>query len=98
MELNPDSLRKIAHLSRIAITDDEIASYTESLRRIFNVIIEMHEKETEHTKPLSHPLEGAQPLRADKITEENQRALLQENAPQVTAGLYIIPKFVDNHH
>jgi aspartyl-tRNA(Asn)/glutamyl-tRNA(Gln) amidotransferase subunit C len=45
---------------------------------------------------MAHPLPGlSQRLRPDVITEEDHHELYQENAPQVTAGLYLVPKVIE---
>ena len=44
---------------------------------------------------MAHPLNMSQPLRADEITENDQRDRFQENASRVEAGLYLVPKVVE---
>ena len=45
---------------------------------------------------MSHPLPGlTQRLRADAVTESDERELYQRNAPQVAAGLYLVPKVIE---
>jgi Asp-tRNA(Asn)/Glu-tRNA(Gln) amidotransferase C subunit len=34
-------------------------------------------------------------LRADVVTEEDAHERYQENAPQVAAGLYLVPKVIE---
>ena len=44
---------------------------------------------------VAHPMDQVQRLRADEVTEANQRTLFQEQAPEVEAGLYLVPKVID---
>jgi aspartyl-tRNA(Asn)/glutamyl-tRNA(Gln) amidotransferase subunit C len=45
---------------------------------------------------MAHPLPGlAQRLRADVVSETDQRERYQRNAPQVEAGLYLVPKVIE---
>ncbi|HXN10709.1 MAG TPA: Asp-tRNA(Asn)/Glu-tRNA(Gln) amidotransferase subunit GatC [Steroidobacteraceae bacterium] len=45
---------------------------------------------------MAHPLPGQRArLRADIVTGTDERALLQRNAPQVEAGLYLVPRVID---
>jgi aspartyl-tRNA(Asn)/glutamyl-tRNA(Gln) amidotransferase subunit C len=44
---------------------------------------------------MAHPLDQAQRLRPDAVTEPDQRALFQQLAPAVEAGLYLVPKVIE---
>jgi aspartyl-tRNA(Asn)/glutamyl-tRNA(Gln) amidotransferase subunit C len=45
---------------------------------------------------MAHPLPGlAQRLRADAVSETDHRDRYQQNAPQVEAGLYVVPKVIE---
>ena len=44
---------------------------------------------------MAHPVETAQRLRRDEVREDDQRELLQQGAPEVEDGLYLVPKVVD---
>ena len=45
---------------------------------------------------MSHPLPGqSQRLRADVVAETDQHTLYQANAPQVQAGLYLVPRVIE---
>jgi aspartyl-tRNA(Asn)/glutamyl-tRNA(Gln) amidotransferase subunit C len=45
---------------------------------------------------MSHPLPGlSQRLRADVVAETDQHKLFQANAPQVQAGLYLVPRVIE---
>jgi aspartyl-tRNA(Asn)/glutamyl-tRNA(Gln) amidotransferase subunit C len=44
---------------------------------------------------MAHPFEQSQRLRADRVTECDERDKIQQNAPQVQDGLYLVPKVLD---
>jgi aspartyl-tRNA(Asn)/glutamyl-tRNA(Gln) amidotransferase subunit C len=44
---------------------------------------------------MSHPLDTRQTLRADEVTEVDQRARFQAIAPETTAGFYLVPRVVE---
>jgi aspartyl-tRNA(Asn)/glutamyl-tRNA(Gln) amidotransferase subunit C len=44
---------------------------------------------------MAHPMEAGQRLRADEITETDHRDRFQAVAPQVEAGLYLVPKVIE---
>ncbi len=44
---------------------------------------------------MAHPLDAAQRLRPDTVTERNERDSLQKNAQAVSDGLYLVPKVIE---
>ncbi|MFL6655977.1 MAG: Asp-tRNA(Asn)/Glu-tRNA(Gln) amidotransferase subunit GatC [Sulfurifustis sp.] len=95
MSLDTTQVRKIAHLARLRITDDEASAYAESLSRILGLIEQMNAAATEQVTPMAHPSDAALRLRPDEITEANQREKFQAIAPAVEAGLYLVPKVIE---
>ncbi|WP_006787431.1 Asp-tRNA(Asn)/Glu-tRNA(Gln) amidotransferase subunit GatC [Thiorhodospira sibirica] len=95
MSLNKDDVVKIAHLARLAIDEQSIPAYAQNLSDILAFVEQMDRVEVGGTLPMAHPLDMAQRLRADEVSESDQRALLQQGAPAVEAGLYLVPKVID---
>lgn len=95
MSLNKDDVVKIAHLARLAIDEQSIPAYAQNLSDILAFVEQMDRVEVGGTLPMAHPLDMAQRLRADEVSESDQRALLQRGAPAVEAGLYLVPKVID---
>ncbi len=95
MSLTPEEVKKIAHLARLNLLDADIAHYTVQMSGIFDLIAEMSKANTDNIEPLAHPLDLNQRLRPDVVTEYNQRDKFQRIAPQVEAGLYLVPQVID---
>ena len=95
MSLDRNDVGKIAHLARLAINDDDIPRYAEELSRILGLVEQMNQVDTDQVAPMAHPLDAKQRLRPDTVTEIDERALFQENAPRVEAGLYLVPKVIE---
>lgn len=95
MSLSTEQIKKIAHLARLTIPDDQVERLKKDLDNILSLVTKMNELDTGSIAPLAHPLEEKQPLRADQITEINQRELFQKIAPYTNAGLYIVPKVIE---
>ena len=95
MSLDVSEVEKIAHLARLAINEADVPEYATNLSRILELVEQMSAVSTEGVTPMAHPLELAQRLRADAVTEENQREHFQEIAPQVQDGLYLVPKVIE---
>ncbi len=95
MSLNRSDIEKIAHLARLAIAEDDIPRYTRELSKIFDMVETMSAVDTSVVTPMAHPQAAGQRLRPDEVTESNQRERFQTLAPQVEAGLYLVPKVIE---
>lgn len=95
MSLSLDDVRRIAKLSRIAVTDDELAATQQQLNRIFGLIEEMRAVDTSGIEPMAHAQDVGLRLREDVARSPNRRAEFQSVAPAVEAGLYLVPKVIE---
>lgn len=95
MALERSDVEKIAHLARLGLKEAEIPSTTDTLNSILGLIDQMQAVNTDGIEPLSHPLEATQRLRADQVTESNNRDAYQAIAPAVESGLFLVPKVIE---
>jgi aspartyl-tRNA(Asn)/glutamyl-tRNA(Gln) amidotransferase subunit C len=95
MSLTSEEVNRIAWLARLAIDSDKTDAYAHDLSGILNFIEQMSAVDTGAVSPMAHPLDQAQRLRPDVVTEPDQRALFQQLAPAVDAGLYLVPKVIE---
>lgn len=95
MSLTPEEVNKIAHLARLTLSEDDQQRYTPQLSRILDFVAQMSQVDTTSIEPLAHPFDLSQRLRTDAISENNLREKYQRLAPQVEAGLYLVPKVID---
>ncbi|EPJ47654.1 MAG: aspartyl/glutamyl-tRNA amidotransferase subunit C [Osedax symbiont Rs1] len=95
MALDKSDVDKIAHLARISIDPKDTSEYLNNLTSILDLVDQMQAVDTEGVEPLSHPLDAIQRLRADDVSETNQRELLQSVAPAVEEYLFLVPKVID---
>ncbi len=95
MSIEQDEIEKIAQLARIRIADDQIGEITQRITEILGMVDQLQAADTKDVTPMANPLDDVQRLRADKITETNQRDAFQAIAPAVENGLYLVPKVID---
>ena len=95
MSLAAEDVRKIAILARLKILENDITGYAENLSRILDLVAQMNEVDTKGVEPMAHPLDATQRLRADEVSEADQREHFQEIAPQVDSGYYLVPKVIE---
>src|SRR4030067_2706306 len=95
MFLANEDVRKVARLARLAMSETEIEAASSQLSGIFDLIAEMQAVDTRGIAPMSHAQDVSQRLREDVVTETSQRELFQSIAPQVEAGLYLVPQVIE---
>jgi aspartyl-tRNA(Asn)/glutamyl-tRNA(Gln) amidotransferase subunit C len=95
MALTTEEVNKIAYLARLGIDEQDVDSYAKELSGILNLVEQMSSVNTEQVTPMAHPMDQVQRLRVDEVTEGDQRELFQAQAPDVEAGLYLVPKVID---
>jgi aspartyl-tRNA(Asn)/glutamyl-tRNA(Gln) amidotransferase subunit C len=95
VSLNKDQVQQIAVLARLKLDEDEFAETVDKLSRIVDFVDQLAQADTSDVIPMAHPLDVAQRLRADAVTEPNIRDHAQENAPSTQGGMYLVPKVIE---
>ncbi|MCS5514678.1 Asp-tRNA(Asn)/Glu-tRNA(Gln) amidotransferase subunit GatC [Pseudomonas qingdaonensis] len=94
MALERCDVEKIAHLARLGLNEADLPRTTDALNSILGLVDQMQAVDTTGIEPLAH-LEARQRLRADVVTESNQRDSYQAIAPATESGLYLVPKVIE---
>lgn len=95
MSLSTSDVHRIAHLARIEIDAAQAEEVRQKLDAIFALINELQAVDTTGVVPMAHAQDLLLPLREDKVTEPDRRALYQSVAPAVEDGLYLVPKVIE---
>ena len=95
MSLDKEQVRQIAQLARLELKPEEHAELVDKLSKIVDFVDQLSAADTEGVMPMAHPLDVAQRLRPDVVTEVNERDRYQQNASSVTNGLYLVPKVIE---
>ncbi len=95
MALDQQQVRDIADLARLQIDDSQIAEYQKNLSSILTLVEQLASVDTSAIEPMAHPLDAVQRLRADAVTETNQRDHFQSIAPATEQGYYLVPRVVE---
>jgi len=95
VSLDKDQVQQIATLARLKLSDDEYAESVKKLSKIVDFVDQLSQADTSDVVPMAHPLDVAQRLRPDVVTESNERDHYQENAASVQDGLFLVPKVIE---
>jgi aspartyl-tRNA(Asn)/glutamyl-tRNA(Gln) amidotransferase subunit C len=95
MSLDDNDIRKLAILARISVDNSIVDDVAHKISDILDMVDQMQALDTSAVEPMANPLDAVQPLRADEVTETNQREAFQAIAPATENGLYLVPKVID---
>ena len=95
MSLTREDVQKLCVLARLEITPDEMADVLAKLSDIVDLVSQLEAEDTTDVVPMAHPLDQAQKLRSDQITETDKHQLYQKNASLVEEDLYLVPKVIE---
>lgn len=95
MQINEATVRKIAHLARIKVTDEEAKSLESELNTILEWVGELNEVDTDNVEPLTSVVETSMKQRTDEITDGGYAAEVTKNAPKKEDHFFVVPKVVE---
>ena len=95
MSLTKEQVQHIATLARLQMEESELDDVVGKLSRIVDFVDQLQAAPTDDVLPMAHPLNMSQRLRADEVTEPNDRDFIQENAPSTEGGYYLVPKVIE---
>lgn len=95
MAVNRSDIEKLGELARLQISEETIDEVTHRLADVLALVDQLQAADTEGVAPMAHPMDAIQRLRADTVTEPNQREIFQAIAPATQDGLYLVPKVID---
>jgi aspartyl-tRNA(Asn)/glutamyl-tRNA(Gln) amidotransferase subunit C len=95
MSLTEKEVRKIAKLSRIRLTDEEVVHFGKEISGILNWIEMLQEVNTDNVPRMSSVSNITLPLREDVVTDGDCRDDILANAPDARYGCFAVPKVVE---
>ncbi|MBB4097108.1 Asp-tRNA(Asn)/Glu-tRNA(Gln) amidotransferase subunit GatC [Sphingomonas sp. Sphisp140] len=95
MSVDTATVKKVASLARIAISDADAERLAPELNNILGWIEQLGEVDTSSVEPMTAVIPNKLRLREDVVTEGNQRDAVLQNAPQGEHGFFTVPKVVE---
>ncbi|WP_442597784.1 Asp-tRNA(Asn)/Glu-tRNA(Gln) amidotransferase subunit GatC [Neobacillus sp. D3-1R] len=90
-----DEVKHVAHLARLAITEDETEKFTKQLDSIITFAEQLNELDTEGIEPTTHVLNMKNILREDKAAKGLSREEVLKNAPDHQDGQFKVPSILE---
>lgn len=95
MSVDTATVKKVANLARIAISDAEAERLAPELNNILGWIEQLGEVDTSSVEPMTAVIPNHLRLREDVVTDGAQRDAVLQNAPQGEHGFFTVPKVVE---
>ena len=95
MSVGHATVRKIASLARIAVTDDQVEAMVPELNNILGWIEQLGEVDTSAVQPMTAVIPNVLRLREDVVTDGDVRDAVLKNAPQAEQGFFTVPKVIE---
>ncbi|MBS8240675.1 Asp-tRNA(Asn)/Glu-tRNA(Gln) amidotransferase subunit GatC [Marinobacter lipolyticus] len=95
MTISRKDIEKVAVLARIRVDEEQVSALETDLGNILDLVDQLAAADTANVEPMAHPLNAVQRLRADEVTETNQREAFQAIAPATENGLYLVPRVIE---
>ena len=95
MEIEKGTVRRISHLARIKIAEEEIKDIQLKLSRILSWVEQLDAVDTCDINPMTKVVDLELPWRQDKIFEGGNAEIVISNAPAKEKHLYIVPKVIE---
>lgn len=95
MSLTEKEVRKVAKLSRIRLTDEEVVHFQKEISGIIDWVEMLGEVDTKGIPPMTSVSQATLPRREDKVTDGDVRDEVLANAPDNQYGYFAVPKVVE---
>ena len=95
MQVDENTVRRIARLARISITDEEAKSLESELSGILNWVEQLDEVKTDGVEPMTRVVAQDLKMRDDQVTDGEIADDIVKNAPMVDDRYFVVPKVVE---
>ena len=95
MGIDEKTIKKIANLARIRISDDDVASLQNDLNRIVGFVDKMSEISIEKVEEFRFGETSLSEMRVDEETEENNAKQILSNTKNKKEDFFVVPKIVE---
>lgn len=95
MSIDKDTVRKVAHLARVAVRDDELEPLAGELNAILGWVEQLQEVDVDGVEPMTSVTPMALKRRADEVTDGEIQDKVLANAPETREGFFVVPKVVE---
>ena len=95
MSVDIDTVKRVARLARIAVTEEEAGRMTGELNTILGFVEQLNEVDVSGVEPMTSVIPMTMKKRQDGVTDGGKAADIVANAPATEENFFLVPKVVE---
>lgn len=95
MSVDIATVKRVAHLARIAVSDEDAERMTGELNAILGFVEQLNEVDVSGVEPMTSVIPMVMKKRQDEITDGGKPADIVANAPATQENFFLVPKVVE---
>ena len=95
MSVDLTTVKRVAHLARIRVTDEEAEALRGELNAILGFVEQLNEVDVSGVEPMTSVLPMRAKMREDRVTDGQRAEAIVANAPEAQAQFFLVPKVVE---
>ncbi|MFC3725819.1 MAG: Asp-tRNA(Asn)/Glu-tRNA(Gln) amidotransferase subunit GatC [Neoaquamicrobium sediminum] len=95
MSVDIDTVKRVARLARIAVTEEEAGRMTGELNTILGFVEQLGEVDVSGVEPMTSVIPMEMKKREDRVTDGGKAADIVANAPATEENFFLVPKVVE---
>lgn len=95
MAIDKETVKHVAMLARLAMSEAELERFTEQLSAILDYVEKLNQLDTSAVEPMSHALALKNVFRPDRPATPIPQEKALENAPEAAEGFFRVPRIIE---
>ncbi|TPK18959.1 Asp-tRNA(Asn)/Glu-tRNA(Gln) amidotransferase subunit GatC [Mesorhizobium sp. B2-5-9] len=95
MSVDVKTVKRVAHLARIAVSEEDAERMTAELNAILGFVEQLNEVDVSGVEPMTSVTPMEMKKRGDVVTDGNKAADIVANAPATDENFFLVPKVVE---
>ncbi|WP_062202712.1 Asp-tRNA(Asn)/Glu-tRNA(Gln) amidotransferase subunit GatC [Aureimonas sp. AU12] len=95
MSVDTATVRRVARLARIAVSDEEVVTMQGELNSILGFVEQLREVDVSGVEPMTSVIPMAMKKRSDIVTDGHKADDIVANAPETDDHFFLVPKVVE---
>lgn len=95
MSVDRDTVKRVAHLARIKVSDEEAEALRGELNTILGWVEQLNEVAIDGVEPMTSVIPMAMKKRSDAVTDGGEASEIVSNAPATEDSYFLVPKVVE---
>lgn len=95
MKITVETIKHVAKLSRLDLSDEEISKFAKDMESIISYVDKLNELDTKGVEPTAHVIPVSNVQRKDEVSPSMDRDKILSNAPMEANGCFKVPRIME---